>query len=215
MKYRTIATATMTMLGASLISFGQATGTASDRASSSATDRQRAGEADYRSDTDRKTENQAQSGQAQRQDIQALREMNWDDAQAAQVKLGELPQAVRDTFQSVAPNAQISRLSKEGQEVYRATVERANEEDLHVFVQSNGSVIKTTQQIKFSDAPASVRSAISQQLGGADAEPQALQRVIANNETSYVATSGRGGQMIRVDSSGKILDSKGQPAPGQ
>lgn len=204
MKKRTIATVTLTMLGASLVGFGQAT----DRAGSSATQRQQAQKADQ-------TETQAPAGQAQAQDTQALREMNWDDAQSAKIQLTELPQAARDTIRSIAPNAEVTRLSKEGQEVYRATVDRANEEDLHVFVQKDGTVVKTQQQIKFSDAPASVRNAISQQIGGADAEPKALHRVIANNETSYLATTSREGQMIRVDSSGKILDSKGQPAAGQ
>lgn len=226
----------MTMLGASLLSYGQATGTTGGR-SQSTTDRvgspsaqgtttrdttmeqsraagdrqQAAGQADFRGEAD-----QAQSGQAQRdtsrpQDTQALREMSWEDAQAADVQLTEVPEAARNTINTVASGAKVQRLSKDGQDVYCATVDRANEEDLKIFVQNDGSVIKTTQQIKFSDAPASVRSAISKQLGGADAEPKAIHRVIANEETSYEASTGQQGQTLRVDSSGKVLDSKGQP----
>jgi hypothetical protein len=221
MKMKSLTTVAMTMLGAAFMSQGQTSGRTGSQGgadpSGSAVapgvaeeqDAGRAAAAD-----ERQQSGQAQRDAAQPQDTQALRKMDWGDAEASEIEIREVPQAARDTLNTVAEGAQVSRLTKEGQEIFRATVDRANEEDLHIFVQNDGTVIKTMQQIRFTDAPESVRNAISKQLGGGeDAQPKALYRVIANQETSYVASSAGDDQAtIQVDPSGKLLDSKGQSA---
>jgi hypothetical protein len=149
------------------------------------------------------------------QKVQAMRELNWEDAQEAQVQLNELPQAARNTLNTVTAGAQVNqqatRLTKDNYEVFRATVNRAGQEDLQIFVAQDGSVIQTKQSIPFSEAPQSVQKTLREQLG--ETEPQQVERVIADDETFYVASKGPEGpqaQKIRVDNTGRLVGPDGQ-----
>ena len=140
--------------------------------------------------------------------------MSWEGAQSTQMQLDEIPQRARDTLQSATAggklNDQVTLLSKNGKQIFRATVNRAGEQDLYLFVQQDGTVVQTKQKVGFNEAPISVQNAIRQQLGGGQ-QPNDLYRVIEGDQTSFVASSGEGQQakMIRVDNTGNVLDTSG------
>lgn len=62
------------------------------------------------------------------------------------------------------------------------------------------------QTIPFNEAPESVQKTIREQLG--DAEPQQVQRVIADDKTFFVTGAGPGGPQaprISVDNTGNLV----------
>ena len=153
------------------------------------------------------------------------------NAEQKPLPLAEAPQAVKDTLRTVtegqALNQQLTLLTKNDLKVFRATVDRENEEDLHIFVQQDGTVVQTKQKLDFADAPQSVKNAIQQELGDNQAQPKELYRVIADGETTFVAATGGEGaqaQMIQVDNTGNIIEDpqgdaeyaagQGRPATG-
>jgi len=177
-----------------------------------------AGQQQQQQQPGQQTEPGVEGTEAERaQRAQAMRELDWDDAEESQMQLNEIPERARNTLTTVTTGAQleqqITRLNKDDHEVFRATVTRANEQDLHIFVAQDGTVVKTMQQVNFADAPESVRNAIREEVGE---EPQELHRVIAADETSYVAKAGEAedAPKIRVDNTGSVIES-GEQTPGQ
>lgn len=116
---------------------------------------------------------------------------DWDKAKETQMELSEAPQSVRDSIKTASGNKEadtkIVRLNKDGQVLYRAAVSQENQQEMHVYVQENGTVKKMKQKIKFENAPLDVRTSVGKRLGGSDKQPDEIYRVIEGQETTYMA----------------------------
>jgi hypothetical protein len=141
------------------------------------------------------------------------RQMAWHDAEESPIQFNELPQRARNTLEVVTAEGempqQVVRLTKEDHEIYRATFARQQAQDLHIFVQNDGTVIQTKQQIEFTDAPQTVRNAIRSELNlEGDAQPeQQIHRIIVGDETHYaLAPEGDQGRMVHIDSGGQLVE---------
>lgn len=148
-----------------------------------------------------------------------LREMNWSDAEESEAQLSEIPERARNTLETVTAGASlndaITVLKKDDHQVFKAEVTRENEENLHIVVQNDGTVVHTKQKVEFSDAPESVQNAIKERLDDGMDAPSELYRVIANEETSYVAKAKADDddkKMIRVDNTGNFIEEKDKEA---
>lgn len=244
MKLNKFATATTTLFGAALVAYGQTqtdqrpdsvlgasnTEQTSGAAGTSATaDPQQTGTTAGQQQTGQAGQPQAgQAGQQTQPEIegtvaeraqraQAMRDLDWGNAEEAQMQLNEIPERAHNTLTTVTTGAQlepqITRLNKDDHEVFRATVNRANEQDLHIYVAQDGTVVKTMQQVGFADAPESVRITIREQVGE---EPAQLHRVIADDETSFVAKRGEAedAPKVRVDNTGNLIE-QGRQTPAE
>lgn len=142
--------------------------------------------------------------------------MDWSDAEEREEQLSNVPERVRNTLTTVADEGQIEDKivvrTKDGHTVYCATIERSNEENLKIFVQPDGTVVKTKQKVDFSDAPQAVQTVFRNKAGGdQDSQPQQLHRIIADDQTFYTAAGNKedkkkGGDKLIVDNSGRAID---------
>ncbi len=142
------------------------------------------------------------------------KDVDWDKADKSEMPLSAIPDRARNTITTLGKDGKIgdgiTRLSKDDQQVFKATVNRENEEEIHVFVKEDGTMMKTKQKIELSSAPQSVRSTIDSKLGAdSSAANREVYRVMADNETTYVVGKpgdDNKGKSLHIDSTGNEIE---------
>lgn len=225
MKLKTIAMISQTLLGAALLGYGQAQAQGSPHAGNKPGTGVPASQPPATGEPDRQTNpgtpapntsNRNQGGNQARSNSQAGSEVDWENAEKSDMTLAEIPDAARNTLNSVTEDGKladkVTRMKKGDQKVFMATVDRENGEDLHILVKEDGTVMKTKQKVDPATLPPSVRNSIETKLGAnASTSDREVYRVIANNETTYmVRTSAEGedekGSKLHIDSTGQVID---------
>ncbi len=158
------------------------------------------------------SENKAQK----RSSAQMDPEVDWEKAEKKDMPMSQIPERARNTLTTVTKDGklaeQVTRLTKDEHEVFKATVNRENEKDLHIFVKEDGTVVKTKQMVDLASAPESVRNTVESKMGKDSPDAKEVHRVIANDETTYVvsktAKEGNERKKLVLDNTGKVIEKK-------
>lgn len=81
---------------------------------------------------------------------------------AKDIPLSKCPQAVQETIRRYSRGGKIEEVESlriQGRQMFIAEVELAGDKDLKIYVLSSGTLVKTREEIKLDDSPATVQEA--------------------------------------------------------
>lgn len=93
------------------------------------------------------------------------------DLDGDELSLHECPAAVQETIEANARGGRVEEvdlIAIEGKRIYIAEVELPRDIDLKVYVNGNGALVKTREEIPLRSVPAFVRSAVAEYGGTID-----------------------------------------------
>jgi uncharacterized membrane protein YkoI len=138
-------------------------------------------------------------------------EPDWRGSQHEDMKLsdlsGDLQKGLRDAASGGQLDGEVTRIKYGDKEMYRGKAEIDGSEDLHIYVDGNGKLVKTQQEVELSAAPQMVRTAAEREnQGRADVERVLME--MAEGKTSYIiqidADNDRK-RWIQMDETGKVM----------
>jgi hypothetical protein len=151
-------------------------------------------------------------------------EPDWRGADHQDMELGQVPAAVHEGLRQAAVGGrlggEVTRMRFGQQELFLGRVEMAGAEQVHVYVDSQGQLVKTQQATDLKHVPVAVQQAARQHDPQQDVDQ--VTREISNGEVSYIMElqqdDGRT-RRIQMDEGGRILKTHEQqearPAAGQ
>ncbi|MCW1924985.1 hypothetical protein OKA05_20650 [Luteolibacter arcticus] len=128
-------------------------------------------------------------------------------AAARDIRLADCPEPVRQTIQTNSRDGKIEEvemIERQGKTIYIADIDLKGGYDLNLYVSAEGSLVKTTEDIRLAAAPEAVRTAL-RGLGG---RVDDLDKITEGNTVSYDADIERHGQAdldVIVSTDGKVL----------
>lgn len=108
-------------------------------------------------------------------------------AQAEEISLTACPPAVQETIRSHQQGGtldEVKLISIEGRSLYVAEVELSGDRDLRIHVGSDGSLIKTREEITLKEAPTAVQEAV-RKLTPAGSRLDDVYREVAAEKTTF------------------------------
>lgn len=128
-------------------------------------------------------------------------------AAARDIRLADCPEPVRNTIQTNARDGKIEDvevIERQGKTTYIADVDLKGGLDLNLYISADGTLIKTSEDIRLADAPEAVRTTL-QGLGG---RVDDIDKITTGNTVTYDADIERHGQAdldVIVSSDGKVI----------
>jgi hypothetical protein len=140
----------------------------------------------------------------------ATLDSHWDGTNERPIGLGDIGDQARSTLEmATLPGdfgSQVTRITYDGREAYRALVTGPHG-NRFLFVDTDGGLIKTQQQVPFSEAPLMVQGATRQLTMGALGF--ALKREVKGASVSYILRITRLGEptrLIQLDEAGNVIN---------
>lgn len=137
---------------------------------------------------------------------------HWDGTNERPIGLGDIGDQARSTLEMATlpgeMGSQVTRITYDGREAYRALVS-SPQGNRFLFVDTDGGLIKTQQQVTFSDAPLMVQGATRPLTMGALGF--ALKREVKGASISYILRVTRLGEptrLIQMDEAGNVINTQ-------
>ena len=128
-------------------------------------------------------------------------------AAARDVKLADCPEPVRTTIQANSRDGKIEDvelIERQVKTTYIADIDLKGGLDLNLYISSDGTLVKTSEDIRLADAPEAVRATL-QGLGG---RVDDIDKITEGNTVTYDADIDRHGQAdldVIVSTDGKVI----------
>lgn len=128
-------------------------------------------------------------------------------AAARDIRLADCPDPVRKTIEANARDGKIEEvemIERQGKTTYIADIDLKGGLDLNLYISAEGTLIKTSEDIRLADAPEAVRTTL-QGLGG---RVDDIDKITEGNTVTYDADVDRHGQAdldVIVSTDGKIV----------
>lgn len=140
-----------------------------------------------------------------------MNEPDWRGSQQDDMKLtdvaAEIQKGLRDASSGGQLDGEVTRIKYADKELYRGKAEIDGSEDLHVYVDTSGKLIKTQQELDLESAPEAVRAAAERESEGSADLDRVLQEM-ADGKVSYIiqldADNDRK-RWIQMDEAGKVM----------
>jgi len=138
-------------------------------------------------------------------------EPDWRGSQHDDMQLSdlsaELQKGLRDAASGGQLDGDVTRIKYGDKEMYRGKAQIDGSEDLHIYVDGSGQLVKTQQEVELEAAPQPIRTAAEREDQGRASVDRVLMEM-ANGETSYIiqidAPNDRK-RWIQMDQTGKVL----------
>ncbi len=115
------------------------------------------------------------------------------DAERRELRLADCPEAVRTTIQANARDGvidEVDLIAIEGKRIYIAEVDLKRGRDLKIYVNGDGALVKTREDIALRELPQAVADAVKK-LGGTVDD---VEKEVAGDKVTFVVEIDRQGQ---------------------
>ncbi len=139
--------------------------------------------------------------------------VDWEGSDHQDMDLDEVSAEIRQGLQAAAGGREIddevTKIRFGDRELYRAKADVEDGEDLHVYVDASGTLVKTQQEVETDSVPQAVRDAF-RNLSQGDREVEKVLREVSDGKTSFIAEIDRDDQptrWVQLDESGQVIKS--------
>jgi uncharacterized membrane protein YkoI len=140
-----------------------------------------------------------------------LHDPDWRGSQHEEMELSQISAALQKGLRDAASGGklddEVTRIRFGDKELYRGKADIDGAEDLYIYVDGNGKLVKTQQEVELENVPQAVRTAANSEDSGNGRVDRVLLEMADGKTTYIIQVDGDNDRQrwIQLDEAGKVL----------